>query len=163
MGAQQNLKLFLSLDLHFSQANAAQVIPLVLAFSIAGRLVMGWLADRVPKKYVMILIYLLVAGAISILFSGRLQAAAFTLIFGMGLGGDYMIVPLVTAEIFGIQRPGLLRGVILTSNGVAEAVSPWLVGYLRDATGNYSAGFIALTGMGLLGALAALSKGQKTT
>jgi MFS family permease len=59
-GTQQNLKLFLSLDRHYSQSNAAQVISLVLAFSIVGRILMGWLADRFPKKLVMRLIYLLV-------------------------------------------------------------------------------------------------------
>ena len=47
-GTQQNLKLFLSLDRHYSQSNAAQVISPVLAFSIVGRILMGWLADRFP-------------------------------------------------------------------------------------------------------------------
>src|SRR5439155_20392715 len=36
-GAQQNLKLFLSLDLHFAQSQAARILSLVLAFSIVGR------------------------------------------------------------------------------------------------------------------------------
>jgi MFS family permease len=162
---QQNLRLFLSLDLHFSQADATRVLSLVLAFSIAGRLLKGWLADRFAKKYVMVLIYLLVATAIPLLFAGRAHAAVymFALTFGIGLGGDYLIVPLVTAEIFGMRRLGLLLGVILTSNGVAEATSPWLVGHLRDTTGSYTAGFLALAGMGLLGAAAAaaLPKGRK--
>ena len=163
---QQNLKLFLSLDLRFTQREAARVLSLVLAFSIAGRLLMGWLADRFPKKHVMLLIYLLVAGAIPLLFAGRSHASvyAFALVFGIGLGGDYMIVPLVAAEIFGIQGLGLLLGVIfLTANGVAEAAAPWLVGHMRDATGSYAAGFALLIAMGLLGVLAAalLPKGQK--
>ncbi|PYX62837.1 MAG: MFS transporter, partial [Acidobacteria bacterium] len=83
-GTQQNLKLFLSLDLHFTQNQAAQVLSLVLAFSIAGRLLMGWLADRFAKKYVMVLIYLLVAGAIPLLFAGKSEAGvyAFALVFG---------------------------------------------------------------------------------
>lgn len=156
-GTQQNLKLFLSLDLHFSQTQAARILSLVLAFSIAGRLLMGWLADRFPKKYVMLLIYLLIAAAIPLLFAGRSPAAlyAFASIFGIGLGGDYLIVPLMTAEIFGVQLLGRLLGVILTVGSVAEAVSPWLVGRLRDTSGSYSLGFLALIGMGLLGAAAA--------
>ncbi|HEY6371411.1 MAG TPA: MFS transporter [Candidatus Sulfotelmatobacter sp.] len=54
-GTQQNLKLFLSLDRHFTQRDAAGDLSLVLAFSIAGRLLIGWLADRFSKKYVMLL------------------------------------------------------------------------------------------------------------
>jgi len=156
-GTQQNLKLFLSLDFHFTQRQAAGVLSLVLAFSIVGRLLMGWLADRFEKKYVMLLIYLLVAAAIPLLLAGQSPAAMymFAFVFGIGLGGDYLIVPLVTAEIFGIQRLGLLMGVILTANGVAEAVSPWLVGRLRDTTGSYAEGFLVLMGVGLLGAAAA--------
>src|SRR6266567_8084401 len=156
-GAQQNLKLFLSLDLHFGQSRAARILSLVLAFSIVGRLLMGWLADRFPKKYVMLLIYLLVAAAIPLLFAGRsiLAIYIFAAVFGIGLGGDFLIVPLMTAEIFGVQLLGRLLGVILTAGSVAEAVSPWLVGRLRDTTGSYSAGFLALIGMALLGAAAA--------
>lgn len=154
-----------SLDLNSSQAEVTRVLSLVLAFSIAGRLLTAWLADRFAKKYVMVLIYLLVAAAIPLLFAGRSHAAVsmFALVFGIGLGGDYLIVPLVTAEIFGMLRLGLLLGVILTANGVAEATSPWLVGHLRDPTGSYTAGFHALAGMGLFGvaAVAALPKGPK--
>src|SRR5580704_9883682 len=49
-GTQQNLKLFLSLDRHFTQRDAAAVLSLVLCFSIVGRLLVGWLADRFSKK-----------------------------------------------------------------------------------------------------------------
>jgi MFS family permease len=155
-GTQQNLKLYLSLDQKFSQGEAARVASLVLAFSIIGRLLMGWLADRVSKKYVMLLIYMLVAAGIPFLFFAQSPAAiyAFACIFGIGLGGDYMIIPLMTAELFGVRVLGRLMGVILTADGVAEAISPWLIGSIRDATGSYSMGFFVLIGMALAGAAA---------
>jgi MFS family permease len=162
-GTQQNLKLFLSLDRHFSQGDAARVLSLVLSFSIVGRLLMGWLADCFSKKYVMLLTYLLVAAGIPFLFlshsQGVLYAAA--VVFGVGLGGDYMIIPLMTAEIFGIQVLGRLLGVILTAGGIAEAVSPWLTGRLRDATGSYSEGCFVLVGIALLGAAVVLGLPQR--
>jgi sugar phosphate permease len=153
-GTQQNLKLFLSLDQHYSQAAAARVLSLVLTFSIIGRLLMGWLADRIPKNYVMLLIYTLVVAAIPLLFLSRSPYAiyAFAVVFGIALGGEYMIIPLMTAEIFGVQILGRLLGVILTADGVAEAVSPWVLGRMRDASGSYSRGFLLLMAMALLGA-----------
>ena len=156
-GTQQNLKLFLTLDLRYEQGHAARVLSLVLASSIAGRLTMGWLADRFSKKYVMLLIYLLVAAAIPFLFASQSPGLlyAFAILFGVGLGGDYMIIPLMTAEIFDVQLLGRLLGVILTADGIAEAVSPWMLGRIRDVTGSYSNGFLILIGMALLGALAA--------
>ena len=163
-GTQQNLKLFLSLDLHYAQNQSARLLSLVLAFSIAGRLLMGWLADQIPKKHVMLLIYLLIACAIALLFVRSSSTLyAFAVVFGIGLGGDYMIVPLITAEIFGLQGLGRLLGVILTAGSVAEGLAPWLVGHLRDSTGSYAEAFAVMSGMALLGAClaAALPKGAR--
>jgi MFS family permease len=157
-GTQQNLKLFLSLDRQFTQRDAAAVLSMVLAFSIAGRLLIGWLADRFSKKYVMLLTYLLVAAGIPLLFLGTTQAALYVsaAIFGIGLGGDYMIIPLVTAEIFGVEVLGRLLGVLLAAGAISDAVAPWLIGRLRDATGSYSVSCIVLVSLALLGGLAVL-------
>src|SRR5205814_6527805 len=48
-GTSQNLKLFFSLDLKYSQGESANIISLVLLSSIIGRVLMGWLADKFPK------------------------------------------------------------------------------------------------------------------
>jgi len=157
-GTQQSLKLFLGLDLHYTQKEAATVISLVLGFSIVGRVLMGWLADRFAKKYVMLLIYLLVVVAIPLIFmSARPMMTSFAAaLFGIALGGDYMIIPLMTAEIFGVQILGRLMGVLLTAGGVAEALAPWWVGHLRDTSGSYELGCVVLVGMALLGAIAVM-------
>ena len=152
-GTNQNLKLYLSLDRGFSQGDAAQVISLVLAVSIAGRLLMGWLADRMPRKYVMLIIYLLVAGAIPLLLiRASWSIYAFATIFGLGLGGEYLIIPLMAGELFGVGVLGRVMGIVLTADGVAEATAPTLVGNLRDRFGTYDAGFLLLVGAALVGA-----------
>jgi len=158
-GTQQNLKLLLSLDRHFTQSDAAGILSLVLGFSIAGRLLMGWLADRFSKKYVMLLTYILVAAGIPMLFLATYRPVLWTsaAIFGIGLGGDYMIIPLITADIFGIEILGRLLGVILTAGGIAEAAAPWAVGRLRDVTGSYTSSCFALVGVALLGGIAVLA------
>src|SRR5437016_4342930 len=155
-GTNQHLKLFLSLDRGYSQGEAARVISLVLACSIAGRLLMGWLADRVPKKFVMLMIYLLVASSIPLLLVGSSQAPmyAFAVIFGIALGGEYMIIPLMAGELFGVTVLGRVLGIVLTADGVAEATAPMLVGYLRDRSGAYDIGFFMLIAAALMGAVA---------
>ena len=155
-GTNQHLKLFLSLDRGYSQGDAARIISLVLTFSIAGRLIMGWLADRTSRKHVMLLVYLLVAGAIPILLAASSTRAMyiFAAVFGLGLGGEYMIIPLVAAELFGVERLGRIMGIVLTADGVAEATAPMLVGYLRDVGSSYNTGFVTLVGTALVGAIA---------
>jgi MFS family permease len=155
-GANQHLKLYLSLDLKYSQQAAATIASTVLFCSIFGRLLMGWLADRIPKKMVMILIYVLVAASIPLLLAGSSMPSlyAFSVVFGLGLGGEYMIIPLMAAELFGVRVLGRLLGVILTADGVAEATSPMLVGYLRDHSSSYRSGFLLLVVIALAGTLA---------
>jgi MFS family permease len=117
---------------------------------------MGWLADRWPKKRVMLLIYLIVALSIPPLFMARTPAAlgACAFLFGIGLGGDYMIIPLMAAELYGLAIMGRVMGIVLTADSVAEAVVPMGVAALRDQSGSYSSGFMVLVGLAALGAIA---------
>jgi len=155
-GANQHLKLFMTLDLRFTDGQAANVASLVLISSLIGRLLMGWLADHLPKKYVMMIIYLLVAGGISLLFFAKTPGVIylFAIVFGIGLGGDYMIIPLMAAELFGVKIMGRLMGIVLTADGVAEALAPLLVARLRDKTSSYVIGFTVLVGLALIGSVA---------
>src|SRR5262249_47991272 len=125
-GTNQHLKLFLSIDQHYGQGEISIILSMVLAFSIGGRLLMGWLAARLPKKAVMLMIYPFVAAAIPLLYfaSSRSAMYAFAAVFGLALGGEYLIIPLMAAELFGVKALGRLMGVVLTADGVAEAMFP---------------------------------------
>lgn len=154
-GVNQHLKLYLR-DHDFSQSNSATIMSLVLLSSLAGRVLMGMLADIFPRKYVMILIYLIVGASIPLLlmpdFPGRLYI--FAVIFGIGLGGDYMIIPLMAGDLFGVRMLGRVMGIILVADGIAESLSPMMVGALyNEALKSYTTGFIVLIFIALTGAL----------
>ena len=153
-GINQHLKLYLK-DMEMNDSNIANIISLVAFMSLGGRVIMGWLADIFPRKYVMILIYLLVGAAIPLLlvhdFPGRLTI--FAVIFGLGLGGDYMIIPLIAGDLFGVRTLGRVMGIVLVADGIAEAGIPMFVGSLFDSNGSYMTGFILLIGLALLGTL----------
>lgn len=155
-GTSQNLKLFFSLDLNYTQAEAANVMSIVLGSSIFGRLFMGWLADRIPKKYVMILIYSLVAVAIPLLYAASTPGVIyiFAFLFGIALGGDYMIIPLMAAELFGVRVMGRVMGLVITADGLGEAFAPMLAAWLRDTTNSYANGFAALIVLAVIGTIA---------
>lgn len=154
-GIGQHLKLYLR-DLDYTQSEAAHVMSFVLLSSLVGRILMGWLADLINRKYVMILIYLLVALAIPLLmmpeFPGRIYL--FAVIFGIALGGDYMIIPLMTGDLFGVRALGRTMGIILVADGVAESLFPMLVGALyNDTTKSYAVGFVVLICVALTGVI----------
>jgi len=152
-GVSQHIKLYLS-DMNFSQTDAAQVMSFVLLSSLIGRVLMGYLADIFNRKYVMLLIYMIVACSIPLLllpdFTGRIYI--FAVIFGIGLGGDYMIIPLMAGDLFGLKALGRTMGIILVADGVAEALFPVLLGVLYDDTIGYTLGFSVLIFAALLGA-----------
>jgi sugar phosphate permease len=157
-GTSQNLKLFMSIDLNYSQQQAANVMSIVLGASILGRLLMGWLADKIQKKYVMILIYALVSISIPLLFASRTEGVIylFAFFFGMALGGDYMIIPLMAAELFGVKVMGRVMGIIISADGLGEAFGPMLAAWLRDKSGNYAYGFSALIILAVIGTIAVM-------
>jgi MFS family permease len=154
-GANNHLKLYLR-DLNFTQADAANVVSLVFLSSMVARVLVGVLADIFPRKYVMIFIYLVVASAIPFLlmpeFTGRIYI--FAVIFGLGLGGDYMIIPLMAGDLFGVKALGRAMGIILVVDGIAEATSPMLVStFYQNAGKDYTGGFIMLICIALAGAV----------
>jgi MFS family permease len=153
-GTNQHLKLYLR-DLNFTQSQAAHIISLVALSSLAGRVLMGWLADLFPRKYIMILIYGIVASAIPFLlipdFPGRIYI--FAIIFGIGLGGDYLIIPLMAGDLFGVRALGRIMGIILVADGMAESLSPMMVGALyNNISKSYNTGFIVLICIAVAGA-----------
>jgi sugar phosphate permease len=155
-GTIQNLALYLSLDRKLPQVEIDTTLSIILAGSVIGRLTMGWLADRLPKKHVMFLIYAIVAASIPMLVyaptPATLKICAF--LFGVGLGGDYMIIPLMAAELYGVAILGRVMGIVLTADSVSESLVPMLVASMRDASGTYASGFLVLVVLAAIGALA---------
>ncbi|HYK89807.1 MAG TPA: MFS transporter [Acidobacteriota bacterium] len=154
-GVIQHLQLYLR-DQSFTPEKAALVASYLLISSIVGRLTMGYLADRFPKKYVMLAACLLVACAIPALYSVATPGVIyiFAIVFGFGMGADYMLIPLITAECFGVSSLGKLMGVILTTDALSQAFAPVVVSRIYDLHKSYYWGFAVLIGMATAGALA---------
>ncbi len=160
-GVMQNLALYISDIVPKAEIELTKthILSLTLGASIAGRLTMGWLADRYTKKYVMLLTYLIVGLSIPLLIFARGHTAllyVFAVAFGFGLGADYMLIPLMAAECFGLGALSRVLGIIIMSDSIGEATMPYLVAHVRDATGSYASGFALLTGLALAGAIAIL-------
>ena len=142
-GTMQHLMVFMTLDQHRPQGQALNIMSWVAGVSLVGRVGAGWLADRVGPKRVMLIVYALVASGAAMLVAGPQGTSIyfFALVFGLGMGGEYMIIPLMAGRLFGTAVLGRVMGIILTFDGVAEASIPYLVGKTHGSTGNYQLGF----------------------
>lgn len=143
-------------DAGLSEALAADMTFVKLLASLAGRLAMGWLADRLTKKYVMVAAYLFVAAPIPLLYIIDQDGMPFLFaaIFGFGLGADYMLIPLMAAELFGANSLARVMGIILPFDSIGQTTFPVLLGYLHDTVGNYDIGLMIVFSLALLGAAA---------
>ena len=149
----QHIILFLK-DHQFSTAQAARLWSASLISSLAGRVIVGYFADRYSKKNVMAFFYLLLALAIPLLFlaPNRVALWAFAVVFGFAMGADYMLIPLVTAECFGLAALGKLLALIIMGYSLYQWLAPWLAGKIFDTYGSYDLAWLLITAGGLLSA-----------
>jgi MFS family permease len=154
-GVIQQFVLFLR-DIGYTTVQASQVSSRLLLAGLAGRVVVGYFADRYNKKNVMALFYFVLGAAIPLLFLARQPGAlwGFALVFGFAMGADYMLIPLVTAECFGLPALGKLLSLIIMADSLGQWFGATLAGRVFDATHHYDLAWTILTAAGILGAAA---------
>ena len=161
----QHFILFLK-DQGYSAITASRFSTALLAASLGGRVLVGYLADRFRKKNTMALFYLLVSASILLLGAAHWPVAAWTfaMIFGFAMGADYMLIPLVTAECFGTASLGKLLALIIMGYSLGQWGAPWIVGRIFDAQHSYDLAWKIIAAAGMLGAAAiyAVSDQQST-
>jgi MFS family permease len=135
---------------------ASRMLSMLLIASLAGRVTVGYLADRFVRKNVMALFYLLLALAIPLLLVRHSNAsvAVFAVIFGFAMGADYMLIPLVAADCFGLAALGKLLAIIIMADSLGQTFGGVMAGYIFDTRHSYDLAWAVITIGGVLGALA---------
>jgi MFS family permease len=127
-------------DQGYNTTSASRLLSALLAASLGGRVLVGYMVDRFQKKNTMAAFYLLVGVTIPLLFMAHHPAAAwsFAVVFGFALGADYMLIPLITAECFGTGSLAKLLALIIMGYSIGQWVAPWATGKLFDTNRNYN-------------------------
>jgi MFS family permease len=154
----QHLILFLK-DSGYSATTASRYSAILLTASLAGRVTVGYIADRLSKSYVMACFYFVVGASVFLLSSPGSPAILllFVVVFGFAMGADYMLIPLVTSEWFGTASLGKILALIIMGYSIGQWAGPWLVGKLFDARHNYDLGWAITAASGIAGAGAILA------
>lgn len=163
---------FVFLDEGFTKGNMVDsawrtASVLILWSSIGGRLLIGGLADKFSKKWVMTGTYFLVAATIPILLivrpSSEVYIYVFAILFGFGMGADYMLIPLMAAEQFGVNSLARAMAIILPVNTIGQTWFPYFVSVLRDNFGNYAVAMGTVLAVALIGAASIMILPRQTT
>lgn len=149
----QHFILFLK-DSGYSATTASRYSAILLAASLAGRVIVGYLADRLPRSYIMAFFYFLIGASAFLLANphSHLTLWIFAIIFGFSMGADYMLVPLVTSEWFGTASLGKILAFIIMGYSIGQWAGPWLVGRLFDIHHNYDLAWKIIAASGIIGA-----------
>lgn len=131
-------------DMGVDPIAAAQVLGLMVFISAPGRLVGGFLADRLSTKmlkYLMIIpsIFQVLAVIIFMRATSLGMVYVFAILFGFMMGVRYALTPLVRARFFGRKAFATTQGVTGAINLPARIFFPIYVGWMYDVTGSYAA------------------------
>ena len=76
----------------------------------------------------------------------------FALVFGFAMGADYMLIPLMAAEQFGVNTLARAMAIILPANTIGQTWCPYLVSALREHYGSYLIPLAVVFAIAMLGA-----------
>ena len=149
----QHFILFLK-DSGYTATVASRYLSILLTASLAGRVVVGYIADRLSKSFIMAIFYFLIGASVLLLAHPQSTLAiwAFASVFGFAMGADYMLIPLVVSENFGTASLGKILALIIMGYSVGQWAGPWFVGKLFDARHNYDLAWTLIAIFAMIGA-----------
>lgn len=140
-------------------------VALLAVFNTLGRVVSGYVSDRIGRRQTMMLAFLLqAANMFAFAYYTSWQTLAFgTCMAGLCYGTIYTLMPAATADYYGVRNLGVNYGLVFTAFGVAGVAGPYVAGLIRKQSGSYATAYIVSAVMLLAGAaLAFLTRAPKT-
>jgi MFS family permease len=155
-------------DRGMTAATAALMLSAIGLGSFPGRLLVGFLIDKVFAPFVAITFYMVSAIALLWLVSGRSQTGVFlcAIAVGISLGAENDILGYLVGRYFGLRWFGQIYGALFSAYLVGAAAGPYLTAHAYATTGSYSdalrVGAVAVFGScGFLMFLRRYSTGEK--
>lgn len=131
-------------DQGLSPQQAASALMLLAAMGVLGRIIAGYLVDRLPAHLVAGGLFLGVVIGLVAAFGAQdiTLALVFAAMIGLGFGAETDLMPYLIAHHFGLASFGKIFGWIYGAFAFGGMLGPLLMGKVFDATGSYD---IALT------------------
>ena len=131
---------------------AAGILVMMVSVSIPFRLIGGFLADRVSRRrlrFIIVGAYFMQALGFTVFLLHQTTAMIYVwfVLYGIGIGVAYTMLPALRARYFGRKAFGSIYGMssmLMTPVGVA---APIYCGWVYDTTGSYITAFTLITGL----------------
>ena len=126
-----------------SRQDAATTAGLIGVAVILGRVLVGFLVDRLFAPYVAVGLFTLCAvGCLLLSVFGSAAAPFAAIAIGLGMGGEVDLIGYFTVRYFGLTAYGRLYGWQYAGFIIGSGVGPLWIGISYDLTGSYSLALI---------------------
>jgi MFS family permease len=142
------------MDHGFDSTTSSFGIGLIGLVAIFSTLVLGRLADKIPRRYILSTIYLIRGlGFFALLIVGtHFELYVAAAIGGIVWAGSIAMSSAILADLYGVRLVGILYGWTYLSHQVGAMISSWLGGWAYEVYGTH---WVAFGSAGVLLILAA--------
>jgi MFS family permease len=130
-------------DLGFGDARAAWLLSTLSVGAVLGKLLFGWLTDRIgPRAAFLISLVGHALGLVALIgVSGYAITIGVLLMMGLATGGTYPISSALLAQAVGRDKFGPMFGLMWLIATPVSFVGPILAAWIHDLRGSYDAAF----------------------
>lgn len=141
------------IDLGMTTSKAATLLSVLGTTSIAGRLTVGLLADRIGSKRAFLMCFTVLLGSMIAFIGVSSHGPLFAVVafYGFSHGGLFTVVSPIVAEYYGMRSHGSIFGTILFFGTIGGAIGPILAGWIFDVYGSYQYAFMLLATLAAIG------------
>ena len=146
-------------DIGFSPWVAATALSIIASTQLGSTIVWGVISERMDIRYSSLVMFLVQAAGLALVLATNEVVPVYTgfFLYGIGLGGGWVLQELIWAASFGRVSLGMVRGLgILVTHGFGAAGAPFF-GYVHDITGSYRSSFLAFVAALMISALLSLA------
>lgn len=137
----------------------AAAVGWLAVFNAIGRIVWGFVSDRIGRTSAFAAMFVLQA-IMMLLLAGmntELSLAVAASIVGFNFGGNFALFPSATADLFGAKNLGANYGWVFTAYGIAGVVGITAGNAAKVITGSYAASFTVASALCLISAALAVA------
>lgn len=132
----------------FDVPTAARGLFWLFFLSLMGKMLFGLLADRFDHTRVLMLnLVMMLAGSAALASMRPAGFWPFVVCFGLGWGGIYTLLQLLTVDAFGLKAAGRVLGTRTVLDAFGAGLGPWVTGVLFDWTGTYQVAFVVVSAL----------------
>jgi MFS family permease len=150
------------LDPIIGRERAGIAVALTTAMAVVGRVLFGFVADRMDQRIASSVSAVSQAIALLVVINTRNEVALFTAcaLFGFSVGNMITLPSLIVQREFSATAFGVLVSLVTAICQFTYAFGPGIVGLLRDLFGSYAVAFYACIALELMAAVLVLVRAK---